>query len=50
MIFINPNGVLCFTVKLFGKQLFTLIDVHPQFDGYDVNGNVINQNDYSFHQ
>jgi hypothetical protein len=45
-IFINPNGKLCSTVILFDKQLFTLIDVEPRFDGYDVAGNIINLNDW----
>lgn len=47
-LFVNPNGKLCFTVVLFGKEIFTIIDVVPQFDGYDVNGNIINLNDWSW--
>lgn len=42
----NPAGVLCTTVVLFGKPLYTLIGVEPRFDGYDVNGKVINPNDW----
>lgn len=48
MIFVNPSGVLCFTVTLFGKQLWTDIDVVPKFDGYDVSGNIINENDWGW--
>jgi hypothetical protein len=47
-IFINPNGVLCKTVVLFGKPKFTMINVKPRFDGYDVNGKIINQNDWGY--
>ena len=45
-IFVNPSGILCFTVVLFGRPLFTVIDVQPRFDGYDVNGNLINNDDW----
>lgn len=45
-LFVNPIGVLCFTAVLFNRQLFTVIDVHPRFDGYDVNGKIINENDW----
>jgi hypothetical protein len=48
MLFINPNGMLCYTIILFGKPLFTMIDVQPRFDGYDVNGKVINMNDWTW--
>jgi hypothetical protein len=46
MLFVNPSGVLCFTIVLFKKEYFTIIDVCPRFDGYDVNGNVINEHDW----
>lgn len=45
-LFVNPKGQLCFTVSLFGTPLFTMIDVEPRFDGYDINGEVINENDW----
>ena len=45
-IFINPNGVLCKTIVLFGKPILTMIDVCPSFDGYDVNGKIINEFDW----
>ena len=48
MLFINPNGQLCYTVILFGKSLFTMVGVEPQFDGYDINGNIINLEDWSW--
>jgi len=48
MIFINPNGVLCFAVVLFDKHIMTVIDVVPEFDGYDVHGNIINENDWGW--
>lgn len=48
MIFVNPSGLLCYTVILFGKPLFTMIDVVPQFDGYDVIGKIINENDWGY--
>lgn len=48
MIFVNPSGLLCYTVVLFGRPLFTMIDVVPQFDGYDVNGDIIDENDWSY--
>jgi hypothetical protein len=47
-VFINPNGVLCKTVVLLGKARFTMINVQPRFDGYDVNGNIINLNDWCY--
>lgn len=46
MLFINPHGILCYTVALFGRELFTAINVTPRFDGYDVVGNIINENDF----
>ena len=48
MLFINKHGKLCYEVRLFNKPIFTMIDVSPQFDGYDVNGNIINIHDWSF--
>jgi len=48
MIFVNPSGLLCYMVVLFGRPLFTMIDVVPRFDGYDVNGDIINENDWSY--
>jgi hypothetical protein len=47
-LFVNPNGDLCLTVVLLGKPRFTMINVQPRFDGYDVNGNIINTNDWSY--
>jgi len=47
-LFINPNGVLCNTVIMFGKPFFTIIDVYPVFDGYDVNEDVRNIDDECF--
>jgi hypothetical protein len=47
-LFVNPHGVLCATVILFGKPLFTMIDVQPRFDGYDVEGKIINPDDWSY--
>lgn len=47
-LFVNPNGQLCFEVRLFNKALFTMIDVEPQFDGYDVGGNILNFEDFSY--
>lgn len=47
-VFINPNGVLCKTSVLFGTPKFTMINIQPRFDGYNVNGNIINQNDWSY--
>jgi hypothetical protein len=47
-LFINPNGVLCNNVIMFGKHLFTMIDVYPVFDGYDINGDIIDVNDWCF--
>ncbi len=47
-VFVNPNGVLCKTVVLFGNPRFTMINVQPRFDGYDVNGNIINLNDWCY--
>lgn len=47
-VFVNPKGKLCKTVILFGKPLMTMIDITPKFDGYDVRGKVINENDFSF--
>ena len=47
-VFVNPNGVLCKTVLLFGKPKFTMINVCPRFDGYDINGQIINVNDWSY--
>ena len=28
-LFVNPNGVLCYTVKLYNREIFTMIDVQP---------------------
>ena len=28
-LFINPNGVLCYTVEIYKQKLFTMIDVQP---------------------
>ena len=47
-IFVNHKGVLCCTVILFGKEVLTCIDVEPMFDGYDINGNIINANDWNW--
>ena len=44
--FINPNGILCATIVLFGKELFTMIDISFEFMGEDVNGDIINHDDY----
>jgi hypothetical protein len=48
MKFVSPTGYYCFTVSMFGKQLFTLINVHPRFDGYSIDGKVINENDWGW--
>lgn len=48
ILFVNPKGILCVTIVLFNRQLFTMIDIVPVFDGYDVNGNIINLNDWSW--
>lgn len=48
MIFVNPNGVLCHAVILFGKHIMTEIDVVPEFDGYDINGNIINESNWGW--
>ncbi len=45
-IFINPNGVLCVTIFFFEKPFLTKIDISPKFDGYDVNGKIINESDW----
>ena len=45
-LFINPNGVLCREVVLFGTAKYSMINVRPVFDGYDVNGKIINNKDF----
>jgi hypothetical protein len=47
-LYVNPNGELCSKVILFGKHLFDILRVEPRFDGYDVNGNIINENDWAW--
>lgn len=48
MIFVNPSGLLCYTVILFGRPLFTVIDVVPRFDGHGIDGDIINENDWIY--
>ncbi len=45
-IFINPKGILCKTIELFGKPVLTMIDICPSFDGYNVRGEIINEFDW----
>lgn len=47
-LFLNPKGKLCVTFCLFGKPRYTKIDVQPVFDGLDINGRIINMEDWSY--
>ncbi len=47
-LFVNPNGILCKTIVIFNRPLFTMIDVIPEIDGYDVSGKIINIDDWSY--
>lgn len=46
-LFVNPRGVLCKSLKFYTLR-WTSIDVSPVFEGWSVDGRVLNENDWSW--